>query len=38
MGYWELPKAVLEKPKELQVWVDKALAVAESKKKPNKKK
>ena len=36
MGYWELPKGVLEKPKELQVWVDKALAVAQSKAKPKK--
>ena len=37
MGYWELPKGILENPKELQVWVDKSLAVAESKKKPARK-
>ena len=39
MGYWELPAGILEKPTELQVWVDKALAVAQSKaklKKPRK--
>jgi DNA transformation protein len=38
MGYWELPPGVLEDASELKVWVDKALAVAESKKKPAKKK
>lgn len=37
MGYWELPPGILERPVELQVWVDKALAVAESKKKPTRK-
>ena len=37
MGYWELPPGILEMPKELKVWVDKALAVAESKQKPKKK-
>ena len=36
MGYWELPEGILERPKELQVWVDKALAVAQSKAKPKK--
>jgi DNA transformation protein len=38
MGYWELPPGILEHPQELRVWVDKALAVAESKKKPAKRK
>lgn len=33
MHYWELPPGVLEDPAELQVWVDKALQVAASKKK-----
>jgi DNA transformation protein and related proteins len=33
MGYYELPPDVLEDPKELDVWVDKAVAVAERKKK-----
>lgn len=33
MGYWELPPGVLDDKKELQVWAEKALAVAESKKK-----
>ena len=37
MGYWELPKGILEKPKMLQAWIDKALAVAEAAKKPKKK-
>lgn len=32
MGYWELPADVLEDPVELQLWIDKALAVAQSKK------
>lgn len=32
MGYWELPADVLEDPTELQLWIDKALAVAQSKK------
>jgi len=32
MGYWELPPSVLENPQELQVWIDKALAVAQAKK------
>ena len=36
MGYWELPAAVLESPEDLKVWVDKALAVAESKRKSKK--
>lgn len=34
MGYWELPHGVLEDPKELAVWVDKAIAVAEAAKRP----
>lgn len=38
MGYWELPPGVLENPQELQVWVDKALAVAEAARKPKRKK
>ena len=29
MHYWELPPAVLDNKKELAVWVDKSLAVAE---------
>jgi DNA transformation protein len=33
MQYWELPFDVLEDAKELSVWVDKALQVAQSKKK-----
>lgn len=33
MGYWELPPGIIDEPKELKVWVDKAIAVAESKKK-----
>lgn len=33
MGYWELPPGVIDQPEELKVWVDKALAVAESKKR-----
>jgi DNA transformation protein len=37
MGYWELPPGVLEEPDVLEVWVDKALAVAESKKKSKRK-
>ncbi|MCC7230552.1 MAG: TfoX/Sxy family protein [Fimbriimonadaceae bacterium] len=36
MGYWELPADVLEDPVELRLWIDKALAVAQSK-KPNRK-
>lgn len=36
MGYWELPATVLNKPKELAVWTDKALAVAQSKKRKTK--
>lgn len=28
MGYFELPPEILEKPDELQVWVDKAVGVA----------
>jgi DNA transformation protein and related proteins len=34
MGYWEVPPKVLENDAELQVWADKALAVAEAAKKP----
>lgn len=30
MGYYELPAGLLENPEELGVWMDKALAVAES--------
>ncbi len=30
MPYWELPPGVLEDPKELSVWVDKAVGVAHS--------
>lgn len=37
MGYWELPPGILENPVELKVWVEKALHVAESKKKPRRK-
>jgi DNA transformation protein len=33
MHYWELPPGVLDRPDELTVWVDKALAVAASKRK-----
>jgi DNA transformation protein and related proteins len=33
MNYWELPPDVINDPKELEVWVDKALAVAARKKK-----
>lgn len=36
MGYWELPEGILEDPKELAVWVDKAVAVAARTKKPKK--
>ncbi len=37
MGYWELPPGVLDNPAKLQVWVDKAVHVADRKKKPRKK-
>ncbi len=33
MGYWELPPGVLEDPAERAVWIDRALAVAETAKK-----
>ncbi len=33
MGYWEVPERVFKSKKELGVWVDKALRVAESAKK-----
>lgn len=33
MHYWELPAGVLDDPKELAVWVDKAARVAERAKK-----
>jgi DNA transformation protein len=33
MHYWELPPGVIDKPKELAVWVDKALRVAEGAKR-----
>lgn len=39
MGYWELPGGVLEDARELKVWADKAVAVAErakTKRKPRK--
>jgi DNA transformation protein and related proteins len=29
MHYWELPHGLLDRPEELKVWVEKALAVAE---------
>ncbi len=35
MGYYELPKSVFENTKELKVWADKSLAIADSKKKKN---
>lgn len=38
MGYWELPPGVLDDPKELAVWVEKAVGVAERAKKPKKRK
>jgi DNA transformation protein and related proteins len=34
MGYWELPEELLDQPEALGVWVDKALGVAERKKRP----
>jgi len=36
MHYWELPPGVIDKPRELGVWVDKALRVAEGAKKNRK--
>jgi DNA transformation protein and related proteins len=36
MGYYQLPPGVLEDSEELAVWVDKAVAVAERKKKTKK--
>jgi DNA transformation protein and related proteins len=33
MGYYELPGPVLDRPDELKVWVDKALAVAQTAKR-----
>jgi DNA transformation protein and related proteins len=36
MGYWELPHGVIDDPKELSAWVDKAVRVAERAKKPKK--
>jgi DNA transformation protein len=33
MHYWELPAGVLDDPKELAVWVDKSVRVAERAKK-----
>ena len=38
MKYWQLPDSVLEDPKELSVWVDKALRVAENAKPKKKRK
>ena len=38
MAYWELPASVLSDVDELKVWVDKALNVAETAKRPRKKK
>lgn len=32
MGYYELPPGLIDQPEELKVWIDKALAVADSKK------
>lgn len=37
MGYWELPPGLIEQPEELGVWVEKALAVADTKKRPRSK-
>jgi DNA transformation protein and related proteins len=37
MGYWEVPKRVLEDPDELKIWIDKAVGVAERSKRPRKK-
>lgn len=36
MKYWELPETVLTNAKELSVWIDKALAVAELAKRKKK--
>lgn len=36
MGYYELPPDLLDRPEELKVWIDKALAVAETKRKKSK--
>lgn len=30
MHYWELPGGVIDEPKELSIWVDKAIRVAEA--------
>ncbi|MBX3118628.1 MAG: TfoX/Sxy family protein [Fimbriimonadaceae bacterium] len=37
MSYWEVPKAVFEDAKELGVWMEKAVSVAERAKRPRKK-
>jgi len=34
MGYWELPPTVIDQPEELKIWIDKAMGVAERKKRP----
>lgn len=38
MKYWELPPGVIDDPKELAVWVDKSLRVAENAQRKKKKK
>lgn len=37
MSYWEVPKSVFDDPKELGVWMEKAVGVAERAKRPRKK-
>ena len=33
MNYWELPEGVIDDPKELGVWIDRAVTVAKNSKK-----
>ncbi len=37
MSYWEVPSAIFQDPKELSVWIEKAVGVAERAKRPRKK-
>jgi DNA transformation protein and related proteins len=37
MGYWEVPQSVLQDRDELKIWIDKAVGVAESAKRPRRK-